>query len=39
VDESGEKQVQEMCWRDLCIEEKVYFFKDHYIVQSTGSDQ
>jgi hypothetical protein len=28
VDQSGKKQVQEMCWRDLCIEEKVYFFKD-----------
>lgn len=28
VDESGKKQVQDMCWRDLCIEEKVYFFKD-----------
>ena len=33
VDESGEKQVHELCWRDLCIEEKVYFFKDYYIVQ------
>jgi hypothetical protein len=28
VDECSEKQIQEMQWRDLCIEEKVYHFKE-----------
>ena len=28
VGEDNEKQIQEMHWRDLCIEEKVYFFKE-----------
>jgi hypothetical protein len=28
IGEDNEKQIKEMHWRDLCIEEQVYFFKE-----------